>query len=375
MLLMGFLCVMLVLGIPILVPGHVAAEHGDGEQAAYRDYFYVGGEYVTEPTGESFMKNQMYVERLSPSRKPTQPYPLVLIHGKSMSGANTWLNTPDGRLGWASHFLRHGYVVYIVDQPTRGRSPWLPGDFAMEAFSVEYVEQRFTAPERYNLWPQSATHTQWPGKGTKGDAIFDAFFASTLQSLSNNTEAQFRTCDAVVALLDVIGASVIMTHSQGGLYGWPVADARPDLVKAIVALEPTGPPFQEAVFSTTPARAWGLTDIPVTYEPTVTNPEELTKIRVPSNESNFLVDCFLQKEPARSLPNLKSIPVLIGTAEASFHAPYDHCSAAFLRQAGVPVEHVRLESIGLRGNGHLMMLERNNLAIAEALDHWIRKNA
>ena len=45
------------------------------------------------------------------------------------------------------------------------------------------------------------------------------------------------TRDANVALLDMIGTPVILlTHSQGGGFGWMIADARPNLVKAIVTL-------------------------------------------------------------------------------------------------------------------------------------------
>ena len=36
---------------------------------------------------------------------------------------------------------------------------------------------------------------------------------------------------------------MLLTHSQSGPHGWDVADARPELVKAIVAVEPNGPPF------------------------------------------------------------------------------------------------------------------------------------
>ena len=43
-----------------------------------------------------------------------------------------------------------------------------------------------------------------------------------------------------------------------------------------------------------------------------------------------LVRCWLQKEPARQLPNLKRIPVVIIMSEASYHAAYDHCTAAYL---------------------------------------------
>lgn len=55
---------------------------------------------------------------------------------------------------------------------------------------------------------------------------------------------------------------------------------------------------------------------------------------------------------------------MILTSEASFRATYDHCTSKFLTQAGVPNTHLRLESLGIQGNGHMMMLEKNNLEIA-----------
>jgi pimeloyl-ACP methyl ester carboxylesterase len=86
-----------------------------------------------------------------------------------------------------------------------------------------------------------------------------------------------------------------------------------------------------------------------------------------------LTRCWLQAGRARQLPNLKGIPILIVTAEASYHAPYDHCTSQFLRQAGVEHDFVRLADVGIRGNGHLMMLEKNNLDIARFLREWVEK--
>ena len=45
-----------------------------------------------------------------------------------------------------------------------------------------------------------------------------------------------------------------------------------------------------------------------------------------------LVRGWRQAEPARRLPNLAKVPILILVAEAS-HAAYDHCTAAYLAQA------------------------------------------
>ena len=36
--------------------------------------------------------------------------------------------------------------------------------------------------------------------------------------------------------------------------------------------------------------------------------------------------------------------------------------------------YVNLEDVGLRGNGHIMMAEKNSAAIAKYLQSWIDKN-
>ena len=82
-------------------------------------YFFVGGKYVDSKTGP-IMERQMYVEYRFPS-KVSQKYPIVMIHGAAQTGTN-FTGTPDGRKGWAEYFVEKGYAVYVVDQPTRGRS-------------------------------------------------------------------------------------------------------------------------------------------------------------------------------------------------------------------------------------------------------------
>jgi len=142
-------------------------------------------------------------------------------------------------------------------------------------------------------------------------------------------------------------------------------------VKAIIAMEPSGPPFRDAVFDEDKNRAWGLTDIPITYAPPVKSAAELAIVQEAKADAPDLVRCWKQADPPRRLVNLQGIPVLVVTAEASYHAPYDHCTAAFLAQAGVAITHMRLEEQGIHGNGHMLMIEKNSLEIAALLAKWI----
>ena len=87
----------------------------DPPLAIARDgFFYVGGKSVTL-NGRPYMSGQMYVEFRIPA-KQTRPFPIVMVHGGTMSGTN-FTGTPDGREGWAQFFVRRGYAVYVVDQP------------------------------------------------------------------------------------------------------------------------------------------------------------------------------------------------------------------------------------------------------------------
>jgi pimeloyl-ACP methyl ester carboxylesterase len=190
----------------------------------------------------------------------------------------------------------------------------------------------------------------------------------------SNEETQQRNKEAGAALLDRIGPAVVLTHSQSGAFGWLIADARPRLVKAIVAIEPAGPPFEATINGTGKARVWGVTDVPIAYDPPVKDPGELAVEREAKADGPDLFVCWMQKAPARQLVNLKNIPVMVMAAEASYHQVYDHCTAKYLSQAGVKTEYIRLQDRGIRGNGHMVMIEKNNLDIAHVVDEWVLKN-
>jgi pimeloyl-ACP methyl ester carboxylesterase len=344
---------------------------------ARQGYFFVGGS-IDKMLEGSPMVGHMYVEFQVPQQL-AHPYPVVMIHGGGQTGTN-FTGTPDGREGWAPYFLRRGYAVYVVDQVARGRAAqWSQANGPVAASNLVRLEQRFVAPERFNLWPQAHLHTQWPGKGEPGDAAFDQFYASQFPSLVDFTVQQSLNTAAAVALLDRIGPAVVLIHSQSGAFVWPIADARPSLVKAIVAVEPSGPPAHDVDFKGAPdwfadnprLKPYGLVDVPLTYDPPIAETSPLAFVREDKPEKPDLVRCWAQREPARKLVNLQNVPILVVTSEASYHAGYDHCTVRYLAQAGVKSTHVRLPDVGIHGNGHMMMLENNSDAIAKVMADWL----
>jgi len=343
-------------------------------------YFFVGGHYETAKD-KTTASGQMFVSYREPERV-TQPYPIVMVHGTAQTGTN-FLGTPDGRPGWADHFAAKGFAVYVVDQVGRGRSGGDPETYGPYArLPVEDLETVFTGQERFALYPQAKLHTQWPGgPGVHGNAAFDQFYLSQVPYIASALKSEELVDPALIALLEKIGPAILLTHSQAGVFGWAVSDQRPDLVKAHVAVEPNGPTFYDIRFKggdsgyervgDSRARPYGITRVPLHFEPPVSGPADLTVVQAETAAAPDKIRCWLQAEPARTLPNLAKVPAVIVTSEASFRATMDDCTGAFLEQAGAKPDRLRLAEQGIHGNGHMMMLESNSDAVADAIIGWI----
>jgi pimeloyl-ACP methyl ester carboxylesterase len=341
---------------------------------ARKGFYYAGGDYVGDPP---IMGGQMYVEVWEPAEM-TQPYPIVLFHGNGQTGVD-WQQTPDGRPGWAYYLVDQGYTLYMVDYPARGRSTYIPGgphgDLGIR--TAEQLETIWTNVGEKGDFPLKDNHTQWPGGGHRGDPIFDTFNKTQVQFAGESTTmARF----AAMELLDVIGSPVIlMTHSQGGGVGWGVADGRSELVSAIVTIEPGGPPIgrvdtANATYVEGTRDAWGPTNYPLAYDPATSDPSEISTYLEEEGDQPGEVPCYLQQEPARQLVNLRDIPVLAISANGTYHRVFDACIPKWLNQAGVDAEFVRLEDVGIMGNGHMMMLEQNSDEIIAFIHNWIQDN-
>ena len=306
--------------------GQFGPYFSDQSKLAKRGIFYVGG-HISGQEGKRHMCNQMFVEAYVPE-KILHPYPLIFFHGAGQTNVN-WLVTPDGRMGWADYFLSLGYVVYLAEQPARGRSAYHPEENGSTIYhSMEAIRKRFASTE--GNWPQASLHTQWPGSADPEDETFSQFLSSQVEYLPSNRDSQELVLAAGLKLLEKTGPAILLTHSQAGPFGWLLADAEPELVKGIVALEPSGPPFS--------------------------------------------MDGWVFQDPAPKLPRLSGIPIAFVVSEASYHAQYDHLTSYVMNQCGVDHDLIRLEEAGIHGNGHMMMIEKNSLEIAGLLAGWMEEH-
>jgi pimeloyl-ACP methyl ester carboxylesterase len=259
---------------------------------------------------------------LPPTGKPS----LVLIHGGGGQGAE-WLKTPDGRPGWAPALSAHGYPVYVVDRPGYGRA----------ATGAEELGELGPPPTAASLaalfrpsageCPVAAAHSQWPGPGgpPEEDEVLAAMVAGARPMPVDLRVAHELERHAGAALLDRIGPAVLIAHSAGAPAAWLMADARPELVRAVVALEPAGPPFR--------VREGPRAGLP----------------------------CGLTAAPLHS--GLSQLAVVLVCAEASTQHPHQAPARDYLEQAGADVELLLLAEHGVKGNGHGMIFERNHLEV------------
>src|SRR5262249_17678663 len=168
-----------LLTVAALLSGALPARAADKPplELAKTGYLYAGG-HVDDAVEGHPMVGHLYAEFMIPA-KVTHPYPIIMIPGGSQTGTN-FTGTIAGDEGWAQYFARRGYAVYVVDQVARGRSAyWSQSVFGpLAPANINFVEQRFVAPERFNLWPQAHLHSQFPGSGTREDPYFQAFLAT-----------------------------------------------------------------------------------------------------------------------------------------------------------------------------------------------------
>jgi pimeloyl-ACP methyl ester carboxylesterase len=333
----------------LLLAGGALAAGGEAGKISLRDqgFFWVGARAkATEIPGRgggpartgTTIEGQMYVGFQLVERK-RHPFPLVLVHGGG-GQATDYMGTPDGRDGWLDYFLAAGFDVYFVDRPAHGRSPPSRAYGELGAPTTTEVIAGFTAESR-----------QYPGGG--GPATKE-LAQHTASSEPGPTASNAVLKENLAELLDRIGPAIIVTHSAGGPSGWLAMEARPNLVKGVLAIEP----------------AMGITDnlsSLITFTPALAAGERIETVQLPA-EREGLQPCRLQAEgKVRTVPAYKGKPVLFVVAPLSSRfAPSVHCSVHTLNQLGANAKLARLlEDHKIEGNAHFMNEELNNGEIAK----------
>ena len=311
---------------------------------------WIHGDLVPTAVG-TVERGQMFVSWQAPENA-TEPYPLVLVHGGGGQGTD-WLGTPDGRPGWADRFVLAGFAVYVVDRPGHGRSPGHPDVLGPPGSpaSREMARWLFASPEA------AERQTQWPWGRDLADAELGQLAAAMGSVLADAAEGQRLDGERLAGLLDLTGPAVLVTHSAGAPAGWLAANKRPGLVKAIVAVEPVGPPFADI-----PGFGrldWGLTAAPVDFTPPVASAAEL--------------GAGLAAPPSgRTMTGLAGLPVCVVAGDVSPAAVFAPPVAGFLDAVGARAQLLRLTDHGLTGNGHGLIFEANSDETAVPVIDWVR---
>jgi pimeloyl-ACP methyl ester carboxylesterase len=304
--------------------------------------FFVGGEVKTvepQPGAPAGVRagditvNQMYVQYQTPPG-PGKHLPVVMVHGCCLS-SKTWETTPDGRMGWNEYFVRKDRPVYLADQVSRARSGFdpstitavkagaappsaLPGIIAA-THQLSWTLFRF-GPEYGTAFPDE----QFP----VGAA--DELYKQMIPDLNALLPTPNPTWTQMAALAKQLKGAVLMGHSESGFFPQQAALIDPSGIRGLITIE-------------------------------AQCPDNLTDAQIAS----------LAKIPNLVMfgDHLEDVPTVI----VSWKKTLDVCSAYVdkVKAAGGDAEMMYLPKMGIKGNSHMLMQDKNNLQLADLVMKWI----
>lgn len=325
-----------------------------GRQIKASGRYHAGSTPAPNSAGQTYWVDQMYVQYQTPPN--ARKLPLVLVHGGAGTGA-CWESTPDGREGFQTIFLRRGYPVYVVDAPRGGRSgmPSFNGKFGQLDDARQIVPARTARPGQEHAWSRWRMGPQYPdvfaSQAFPMTAV-EPFLKAVRPIVSDDPEGISR---ALIELLDKIGPAVVVTHSNGGLWGWLTAARSPN-VRAVIGYEPG---FVVPRGEAPPPQQPGSRGLQAASTPI--SPQEFSN---------------LAKIPIQVVfgDNIPKLPVPDQPADGRRLQVQD--SVLFieaLNQRGGRASVLHLPAVGLRGNSHFMFSDLNNLQVADQLSVFLAK--
>ncbi len=280
-----------------------------------------GGVPTTIDANGKNLVEAMYVQYFLPANR-RGAVPLLMWHGGGLTGV-TYETKPDGGEGWLTWFLKKGWDVYNSDAVERGRAGWA---MYPEIFTPEPVFLPTANPwERFRIGPGPGSYaTRQTNPGTQFPVEhYEDFVRQNVPRWTSNDTA---TIAAYTALVDKVCPCVVLFHSQAGQFGYKVAQARPEKIKALVAVEPAAVGDVE--------QAARLAAIPTLV----------------------LYGDFIEQD-AR-WPTIRRNGVAFADA---------------VNKAGGKVEVVDLPKAGIKGNSHMMMMDKNSSEVAAYIQAWLER--
>lgn len=319
-------------------------EHG-APQIHVRDLgsFFIGGRHATlagqprrevryaaaapplfvDPNG-TFVTGQIYAQYVRLSA-PISPYPILFLNGGTSTGA-MWETTPDGRPGWQLMFLRRGYDTFLTDACGKGRASYAPFPTILTTEPVfrpnEQTWRLLRIGTDYDADPrqrQAFTNTQFPVD------CFDDYSKQIVPRFAGQDEAELT---AYRELIERIGPVIVVAQSSGGYLATLLAAELPELIVAVVTAELTAVPSP------------------------------------PTNATQQRATC----------PQL-----IIWGDNWKRSSPWDGIRAAVdayvseLQANRVDATLVDLPELGIAGNSHQLMADRNSATIFELVADWIEQ--
>ena len=269
-----------------------------------------------------FVAGQMYVHYIR-LEKPRAAYPMLMWHGGGLTGAN-WESKPDRKPGWEMFFLKQGWDVYTSDAVERGRSSW-----------ARYPEIYQDAPffrnekEAWELFRIGKAYDPDPSKRVAQEGTqfpiesFGEFVKQSVPRWATNDELTQAAYDQYV---EQACPCVIVVHSQGGNFAYKAAMKHPDKIKAMVMVEPSGSPDPE---KTDFSALMGVPMLWVWGDYTEASP--------------FWSAIVARQEKVR----------------------------AKLTALGGQADLLMLPQKGIKGNSHMLMMDKNSDQIAGLVNAWL----
>lgn len=304
--------------------------------------FHVGGELVevheanvdASESGTVFA-NQLMVRYLLPATDDFKS-PVVMMPGYGLA-SDIYLETPDGREGWAMQFAQAGYPVYLVEPANSTRAGINP-----EILNA-HIRGRQSAPAQLFTWAQELSWTRFGFGPTEGEFFADGrmprdsfdqlvkmFTPTQVENVDGPAIIMYGLADnlrGMNELMDMIGPSILLVHSATGVPGFVYTAQNPDDILAVINVEPVGCP--------------------------AANSEEFPDVPVLSMFADHME--VREQMPIRQ----------------------DECQSVVdeLKNRGVPADMMSLPAMGIVGNSHLPMSELNSAELASLLINWLDENS